>query len=369
MKNYIFITILVAIFFGVMAGLAGQIISRYYLSDDLDRFSLTREFDLLEGRSNLIIRDPRKVVVSQDAKIEETKEVINSSFFKLYNLDVLTSDYLFLDEPLSLAMAISSDGWMMANLDDNLENYSDEEILENFKIICSDRSIYSLLEYKFFQKSDLNLFFFRVENLNNLKVLDTAEISNLQSAQSLLAYKGENKVALASLIDHGFKNEIFSSDSFNRDLSIKTNENFKNNSFIFDLSGDFVGYIDSQEQFYPAIILEIYWRTFLSENEIKEPFLGIHYLNLSYVKFLENNYNRGAMIYGSPDFPAFLENSPAKDLGLIEGDVISEINGLQINSNLDLSDHILSLNTGDEIILNYYRQGEKGQVEIILKEK
>ncbi len=369
MKNYIFITILLAIFFGLMAGLAGQIISRYYFSDDLDRFSLTREFNLLEGRSNLIIRDPRKVVVSQDAKIEETKEVINNSFFKLYNLDLVSTDYLFLDKPLALAMAISSDGWMMAILEDNLESYSQEEILENFKIICHDRSIYSLSEFKFFEKNDLNLLFFKLENLNNLKVLNTVEMSKLQSAQSLLAYKGENKVALASLIDHGFKNEVFSSDSFNRELSVKTQEYFNNNSFIFDLSGDFVGYIDSQSQFHPVLVLEMYWRSFLSDEEIKEVFLGIHYLNLSHVKFLENNYNRGAMIYASSSFSAFLENSPAYNSGLLEGDLISEVNGLELNDNLDLSEYILGLNPGDEILINYYRQGQKDQVEIILEEK
>lgn len=369
MKSYTFITILLAIFFGIMAGLAGQIIGQYYFSHDLAGFSLSREFDLLEGRSNLIIRDPRKVVVSKDAKIEETKELIDRSFFKLFNLSSESDDYIVLDDYSALAMAVSSDGWLMAFLPPHLINYSQDEMLDNFKIVSSDRQIYSPTELHLFSENDLNILFLKMKDLDNVNVLDVSKGSQLQSAQSLLTYKSENQLSLASLIDLGFSEPIFTSDSFNRNLSINTQDDFSTDSFVFDLSGDFVGFLDSQGDFHDSSAIEMYWRSFLRDKEIKEPFLGIHYLNLSYIKFLENNYSRGAMIYGNQDFPAFLEDSPAEDSGLIEGDVIVEIDGLPLNKDLDLADHILNLNPGDEILLDYYRQGEKDQVSIILQAK
>ncbi len=357
MKNYTFIVIILAIFFGVMAGLAGQIISRYYLSDDLTSFSLSREFDLLDGRSNLIIRDPRKVVVSHDAKIEETKNIISPSFFKLFSLDLLETDYLVLDSPLSLAMAISSDAWLMSIMPDELEEISEE----NLVVVDNDRNIYNISEIRLVNTKDLDLLFLKVDNLNNTKIRNVLNSNELKSGLSLLAFQGENKMSLASLIDRGSSNEIFSSESFNRQLSISACEQFSSNSYIFNLAGDFVGLSDSLGNFHPALKLSVYWRGVLNQTEeISLPYLGIKYLNLSKVKFLENNYSRGALIQ------SIEENSPALELGLEIGDVISHINGLEINAELDLAEYLLTLNYGDEIRINYFRQGEENNIRLIL---
>jgi hypothetical protein len=368
MKNYTFIVIILAIFFGVMAGLAGQIISRYYFSDDLASFSLNREFDLLDGRSNLIIHDPRKVVVSHDAKIEETKKIISPSFFKLFSLNLIEEDYLFLDNPLSLALVISSDAWLMSILPEELKDINEAELIKDLIVVDIERNIYNISQVKLLNNDDLSLIFLKVDDLNNTKVRNVLKNEELKSGLSLLAFQGENKMTLASLIDHGYTNQVFSSQDFNRQLSINTCQQFSTNSYIFNLAGDFVGLNDASGNFQPALILSIYWRAILSQvEEISKPYLGIHYLNLSKVKFLQNNYNRGAMIYGNQDYPAFFENSPAELAGLEFGDVISHVNGLEIKDNLDLADYILSLNYGDEIRINYYRQGEEDQVTINLE--
>ncbi len=358
MKNYTFIVILLAIFFGLMSGLAGQIISRYYFSDDLTGFSLSREFDLLDGRSNLIIRDPRKVVVSQDAKIEETKNIISPSFFKLFSLDLINEDYLVLDNPLSLAMAISSDAWLMSILPEDI----DEVLIEDLVVVDFDRNIYTISEIRIINNEDLNLLFLKVDNLNNTKIRNVIRSEELKSGLSLLAFQDKNKMSLSSLIDHGYFSEIFSSESFNRQLSVNTCEQFSSNSYIFSLAGDFVGLIDDLGNFHTALGLSVYWRAVLNQTEeIFKPYLGINYLNLSKVKFLENDYNRGAMI------TSIEKDSPVNSVGLELGDVISHINGQEINNDLDLSEYLLNLNYGDEIRINYYRQGEENTTKIILE--
>lgn len=361
MKNYTFIVILLAIFFGVMAGLAGQMISRYYIDDDIFSFSLSREFDLLDSRSNFIIRDPRKVVVSHDAKIEETKNIIAPSFFKLFDLDLIANDYLVLSEPLALAMAVSSDAWMMTVLPQELNDKDDKEMLETLVLVDSDRKIYNISQLRIVNSEDLDLLFIKADGLVNTKIRNNISSQDLRPGISLLAFKGENKMSLASLVDHGYLSEVFQSESFNRQLSINTCEQFSNNSYIFNLAGDFVGITDDSGSFHSSLSLSVYWRAILNQvEEISRPYLGIEYLNLSNVKFLENNFSRGAMIHSIND------DSPVNNHDIEVGDLISQINGLEINDNLDLSEYILSLNYGDEIRINYFRQNEELQARIIL---
>jgi hypothetical protein len=355
MKNYIFITIILALFFGLIAGFAGQILSRYYISQDLAGFALTREFDLLDGRSNLIIRDPRKVVVSQDAKVEEIAETVSYSLYKLFNIKE-TAEYIDLNNPLALTLAVSSDGWFLTTLDDDL--ISLEKM--NLKLLGPDDNFYEIEEIIVKKLNASNLIFLKADRLNQAIVRRSVSSQEMKAGQSLIAIKKNKALSLASLIDYGNLESILSSDKFNRKLSILAPDEFLENSFVFNLAGDFVGLLDNNKDFYLAPILANYWRSLLDQSEISLPELGILYLDLSQIKFLENNFNRGALI------DQVIKNSPADLAGLKSGDIISHINGQELNSNLGLSDIILSLNSRDEIKINYYRNQEEYNITIIL---
>ncbi len=369
MKNSFFITILLAIAFGLLAGLAGQIISRYYFSQDLAGFALTREFDFLAGRSNIIIRDPRKVVVSQDAKIEETRAIIDQSLYQLFNLSLLTDQYLSLNNPLGLAMTVSSDGWLMAVWPEELSDLSEEALLADLRLVGPDRSIYEIESIVIKETEQLKLLFLKALDLSGAVVVRGVTGQELIAGQSLLVFKGRDKLSLASLVDQGPVELISSSETFDRQLSILAPADFLKDSFVYNLAGDFVGLIDQHQQFQPAPSLAVYWRSLLSKQEIAAPYLGLHYLNLSTVKFLENNFSRGALIYGDQLRPAIVPDSPAELAGLKAGDIISQVNGQTLNEDWDLATIILSLNQGEQVFINYFREGEAKEVSLFLDKK
>lgn len=366
MKNNFFITILLALLFGLLAGLFGQIIGRYYISEDLTNFSLSREFDLIEGRSNLIIRDPRKVVVSQDAKIVETQEMINQSLYKLFDLSLIEEDYLNLNEALSLALAISNDGWLISVWPNDLNLKTEEEFIVDLRLVGPNRLIYELESIVIKEIDNIQLLFIKANNLNRAVVRDIVLCPEMKAGLTLLAFKNNNQLSLASLVDKGVGKGFLSSDKFNRNLAISAPDYFLSNSLVFNLAGDFVGLTNNNQDFYPAPLLAVYWQSLLINQEISTPFFGIHYLNLTNLKFLDNNLSRGALIIGDENYPAIISNSPADLAGLEEGDIITQVNGQSLNENLDLSTIILSLKAGDQISLTYIREQSENQINITL---
>lgn len=361
MKKSILFTIILAITFGLLAGFLGQIIGKYYLSDELSGFSLSREFDLLESRSNLIIRDARKVVVSHDKKIEETSLALKQNIYKVFDLNNLDKPYFPLNRPDFLAIAITSDGWLMSSKPDNID--LDDDLKDQIKVIGPNNSVYDISELVVYQSTLTDLLFIKVDNLSNALASKSALSSELIAGQTLIIYGKNNSIVLGSLIDYAYENEVLSSDIYNRRLSVLAPEALINNSFAFNLAGDFVGLIDSDSNFNSAPHLAIYWRSLIKNKEISHPYFGIDYLNLANIKFLENNLNRGAYIYDVK------EDSPADISGLKEGDIIFQINGRNINENLDLAEYVLSFNKGDILYINFYRNGEEKNTRLKLDKK
>jgi len=75
---------------------------------------------------------------------------------------------------------------------------------------------------------------------------------------------------------------------------------------------------------------------------------------------------KGAELRASDLVPAIIKNSPADKAGLKAGDIITRINSQEINADNDLAVILSSYSPGDSIILDYLRQGNNLQVEIIL---
>jgi S1-C subfamily serine protease len=66
---------------------------------------------------------------------------------------------------------------------------------------------------------------------------------------------------------------------------------------------------------------------------------------------------------------AVIPGSPADKAGLVENDIILEINGEKINENNSLADAIGKYNVGDEITLKVWHKGETKEVKLKLEER
>ena len=106
---------------------------------------------------------------------------------------------------------------------------------------------------------------------------------------------------------------------------------------------------------------------------IKRPMLGVRYatINKEIAKANDLKYDYGAWILpASSDrgLVAVIPGSPADKAGLVENDIILEINGQRIDENNSLARILSKFNVGDEVTLKYSHQGAEKEVKVKLDE-
>jgi serine protease Do len=148
---------------------------------------------------------------------------------------------------------------------------------------------------------------------------------------------------------------------------------------LLNLSGEVVGIntaIDMQGQLVgfaiPAVDASKALAAFQKNGKITRPFLGVRFLiinkDLAAAQKLPKDY--GALIVRGDtvtDF-AVLPGSPADKAGLVENDIILEINGQKIDEEHSLADTVKNFNIGDTVKLKVYHKGEEKTVNVVLGE-
>ncbi len=350
MKNYFFTTIILSMIFGLGAGLAGYILGRYYISYDLAGFSLTREFDLMDGGSNLIIRDARKVIINQDDKSSETIDRVRANLLSVVELKS-DDNFLNIDKKISQAIALTNDGWLLTIIP-NSEKYKLEADL---RIIDKDRNVYLIEDYSLAYD---DVFFIKVSNLKNSIIFNNTHFSNLKAGQLLISFGINGDVSNTFLAEKNLDTYIFSSDSYARDYTLVDDIN---EAFVFNITGDFVGLVH-KSHLNLASIINSKWLSLIVEGEVRLPSLGISYLDLSKTIFLDGSHSdKGVLIYQNP-----ATSSAAFLAGLRKNDVILRINGQELNQYNNLSTLILQQSVKDQIYLVYFRDGKEVEVSFLL---
>jgi hypothetical protein len=352
MKNYFFTTIIISIVFGLGSGLAAYFIGSHYFNYDLSGFALTREFNLMDGASNLVIRDARKVIINQDDKSAETIDRVKNNLFSVVELEK-DSEYLNFNNSISRAMLLTNDGWLLTII----ENFNEDELISDLRIIDRNRNIYPIEDYNLiFDK----VFLIKINNIDNAYIFNNLNYSNLKAGQSMIGFTIDGKITSTFLNEKITDQEILNSDKYIRDYDLVDNDN--NYAFVFNIIGDFVG-LSSPSGLYLANTINNKWLSSISENEFITPSLNINYLDLSKTIFLNEEYpEKGALIY-----PQLATSSPAYLAGLRVGDIILRVNGQELNQNNNLSELILQQSANDKVYLQYLRQGKEEELTISLK--
>ncbi|KKP79442.1 MAG: hypothetical protein A2271_04165 [Candidatus Moranbacteria bacterium RIFOXYA12_FULL_35_19] len=111
-------------------------------------------------------------------------------------------------------------------------------------------------------------------------------------------------------------------------------------------------------------------------GKISTPYLGVRYVLIDEYLQKENDlpYNYGALVARGNKITdlAVLPGSPADKAGIVENDIILEIEGKKINSGKekqDLSEIISQYSAGDEITLKIWHKGDEKNIEVKLAER
>ncbi len=112
--------------------------------------------------------------------------------------------------------------------------------------------------------------------------------------------------------------------------------------------------------------------SFTKTGKITRPFLGVRYLmitpDIAKQQKLPREY--GALVSRGEQMKdvAVVPGSPADKAGVIENDIILEVNGQKLDDQHTLAGVLRKFSTGDAITLKLYRKGEEKTVSVTLEE-
>lgn len=110
-------------------------------------------------------------------------------------------------------------------------------------------------------------------------------------------------------------------------------------------------------------------KSVLKKGKLERPYLGIRYVSLTddYAYQYNLDVKRGAYIAPARNGRSILPNSPAEKAGLKEKDVITKIDGTEINEKNSLIALISRRSVGDEVTLTVVRDGDEQEIKLRLE--
>lgn len=111
----------------------------------------------------------------------------------------------------------------------------------------------------------------------------------------------------------------------------------------------------------PINVIKDMIRNFNETGKFERPYLGVSYLMVTPEVGRRNNLPEGAYVQ------EIISGSSAEDAGLQRGDVITRIDGVQINEKMPLSAVIGKKKVGDSLRIEVFRDQKEEQIEAVLK--
>lgn len=388
-KSPLLLIVTIAVLAGLFAGITGDIIFKSFYPAGLNPAYLYSDLNLSSlnyNRPNLVIRDAKKVVVSQDVKVAETINAVQPALLRIFkkinvepvsptrvgttsaasSLNLASADisYYKLDEPEFIALNITSDGWAIADIP--------KLLLADFKpgdyvAIDSNRKLYELDDVAEFKELPGNLKFFHLEGASALPIRPVAPRSDIYLGQSVLLISNLSEVNLSSISGLKVPGGVLSSDKLNVRLSLADGSKEEEpGSFIFNLAGDLVAINSPNTDLIPAFSYTYFWQKFFADKDFGPAHLGVNYLDLSRTFVAGLDRDKGALLIDGIGVKAIIPAGPAELAGLKAGDIITWVNNNELDQNNDLASIISSYSLGEEISLTYLREGLEHNLKLKL---
>ncbi len=368
-----------AVIFGMAAGIVGELIARVYLLDNTFNLPFYGEINFSNGDyrgSSIIIRDAKKVVVEQNNRVTETINSVQGSLVGIYKKNLLEKsaaqakefdlgNYYKLGQELAQGLIITSDGWIITD-------FKPENM--NYVVITQDKKIYSIDKI---ENDPLTSFYFLHVRAKDFPVRKFAEANEIKNGQLVLAVGWTGEAELNSIVNSSDAGNdvLFFSDSFSSKISLAESlgEKFKG-SFLFNLSGDIIGLSDKNGAVEPIYHFTGAIKSLLKNKSVNRPGLGVNYIDLSKLVGAvsasagQGEYREGALIHRNTGGISTVRGGAGELAGLKEGDIIISVEGIEINNENNLTDIIQRFTAGDKVGIVYLRGGKEREVEIKLGE-
>ena len=303
---------------------------------------------------------------------EANKSIVGISRIKNSGTSIFTKDSTS-QLGLGTGIIVSENGYIVTNEHVSGERYNTCYVtLENGKtynanVLWSDSSI-DLSIIKINMKS---LPYATLGDSNNIKVGQ-----NVYAIGNPIGFQFQRTVTsgIVSALNRTIKleedgKEIYMSDLIQTDAKInpgnsggplinKTGQVIGINSVKVN-SADGIGFA------VPINIIKPIIDKYIKNDTFEEATIGIFAYDRAVIPYINGNLEFDSGIYVAQ----VIRNSPAEKMGIKEGDIISKIDGIELNKMSELKEYIYSKNPNDEITLSIQRNKEKNEVKIKLGKK
>ncbi|RJR30873.1 serine protease [Candidatus Parcubacteria bacterium] len=351
-------TVIIAVVFGFLAGIVGQMVARVYL----DPYNLALNYGLDDEKIYPRIDELKKFSGSEyDEIIGEVAENSAKSIARLYykknaSEDILKTLYSDADFAGN-AFILTTDGWMI----------SVSELLSKEKreiVVAVDGKIYKT-EKKIVDPVT-GLAFFKI-NGTGFSTMALGDIYESGVGQTVLAVNSYGNTVLTHIENLNYHTEIDikSSDKYYDEILLKDGLSSRYaGSVLVNYSGEIIGVVSSGKDIKTAIPVNNFKRIIplvLRQEKLTRPILGLDYIDLAEKEGY--GQSRGAFVYKDP-----VRGTPAASAGIKKGDLISKVDGINVDKNSSLNQLILQNNPKDRVELTLNRDGREMVVEVVLGE-
>ena len=362
-----FFTILLILF--ILAGVS------YYIYSTYKKIDITPEYEIKRTESTIPLQTVENVTQESqsvaDMLEKVSQSVVGISKIKTKSNSIFSSSNSINELGLGTGIIVSNNGYILSNCHVTGKKSSTCYItLENG---------YTYEGSVVWCDSDLDLSITKI-NATNLPYATIGDSSNLKA--------GETVYAIGNPIGYEFRKTITSGIISSTNRSIRFEEN-NNVVYMTDLiqtdasinpgnsggpllrpNGEVIGIntvkITSAEGIgfaVPVNVVKPVIENFVTNNSFNEAYLGIYAYDKEVIPYLSSAPNFSSGIY----LVHINSDSPAISSGIQVGDIITSIDGKNINNMIELKEYIYTKSPGDTISVNVSRGYVSRTFDIVLK--
>jgi S1-C subfamily serine protease len=224
----------------------------------------------------------------------------------------------------------------------------------------------------------------------NLPVLELGDSSNLQIGQTVIAIGnslGEFRNTVSKGIISGLKRNVTAGsglgDSENLSEVIQTDAAINPGNSggpLLDIQGKVIGVNVAMAQgaqnvgfALPIGIIKKDLDSVKSSGKISQPYIGVRYLPIDAQIQKDNNlpFDYGALIVRGQQVTDFavVPGSPADKAGIVENDIILEVNNTKVDADHPFVGLLSQYSVGDVLTLKVWHRGDTKDVQVTLEER
>jgi serine protease Do len=381
-NNKIIYVVLISTFFGLASGIIGTIAARVYILERVLNIPYVGDYSYINDGNggNLVIQGARKIVIEQNAKVDEVISSAGQVVVGIFDKKNAASAegpgaYYQKNNELGQGFILTSDGWMISRFSPPglsakaIDEKTKKDILSKYVVINKQNEILDVVDIAVDPNSGYAFWRMEGSGFPVRKLIDEKELKN---GQLVLAVNWQGYSFLTSIVGiSGDGGLVKNSDKAENKIILADNPAASLGfSFLFDLNGGLVGITDKNGEFKTTDSYLPCVNCLLKNIQFKYPSLGLNYVDLSgLVDPGRKKPNRGALIQENSAGIAVAPGGAADKAGLKKGDLILSVNNIELNTENDLARIVSRHIPGDTLFVSYERGGEIKSIAITLEER